>query len=86
MINSIFGRNRDAFHPRVFRAPQHITTSFLYRASMYIPQPTLLAASGLATAMNIRVSTANAGTLILTKDQNGYPRYTVMYPSIPVDR
>jgi len=86
MFNSILGRNRDAFHPKTFRTPQHITASFLYRASQYIPQPILLSANGRATPMNIRYSLANAGTLVLTKDQNGYPYYTVMYPSIPVDR
>lgn len=86
MFNSILGRNRDAFHPRTFRAPQHITQTFMYHASQYIPQPTLLSANGLATPMNIRTSTAAAGTLILGKDQYGYPKYSVLYPSVPVDR
>lgn len=86
MFNKIMGRNRDAFHPRTFRAPQHITSTFLYHASQFMPQPTLLSANGLATPMNIRTSTANGGTLILGKDANGYPKYTVMYPSTPVDR
>lgn len=86
MFNRILGRSRDAFHPRVFRAPQHITSTFLYRNSLFMPQPTLLSANGLATPANIRTSTANGGTLILTQDQNGFPQYQVIYPSIPVDR
>lgn len=86
MFNSIMGRNRDAFHPRTFRAPQHITSTFLYHASQFMPQPVLPSANGLATPMNIRYSLASAGTLLLTKDQNGYPKYSVMFANVPVER
>lgn len=86
MFNRILGRSRDVNHPRVMRAPQHVTTTFFYRYGLYIPQPTLLSANGLATPMNIRTSTAAGGTLVLGKDQNGYPRYSVIYPNTPVDR
>lgn len=86
MFNRLFGRNRDAFHPKVFGPPQALTSTLFYRAELRIPQPNLHGASGRATPMHIRTSTANGGTLVLGKDQYGYPKYTVMYPNIPVDR
>ncbi len=86
MFNRILGRSRDAFHPRVFGPPEALTATLFYRAELRIPQPNLPGASGRATPMNIRTSTANAGTLVLTQDQNGYPKYIVAYPNVPVDR
>jgi len=86
MFNRILGRNRDAYHPNVFGRPEALTATLFYNASLRLPQPALPGASGHATPMNIRTSTANGGTLILGYDQNGYPRYSVVYPNIPIDR
>lgn len=86
MFSRLIGRSRDAFHPKVFGPPEALTSTLFYRASLRLPQPNLPGASGRATPMYIRTSTANAGTLILGKDQYGYPVYSVQYPNIPVDK
>ena len=86
MWNRILNRSRDAYHPNVFGPPEALTATLFYRASLRLPQPNLPGASGHATPMSIRTSTASAGQLMLTTDQNGMPKYTVIFPNLPVDR
>lgn len=79
--------SRDAYHPRVFHHPSAITDTWFYRAELRIPDPPNVGPTTMgATPMYIRTSTAAGGQLLLGKDQFGYPKYSVAYPNVPIDR
>ena len=72
---------RTAYNPNVFRKPTGITASLIYQASLRIPQPDLPGAKGRPTPMYIRTSTADAGVLMMSYDQNGMAHWSVAYRS-----
>lgn len=66
-----------AYNPNVFFKPSGLTQTLLYRASLRIPMFALPGAKGKPTPEYIRVSTADAGELRMSYDQNGNAIWSV---------
>lgn len=73
-------------NPHVVGAPQGITATRFYRASVRLPQPPLYSGMGQPTPADIRLGYGAGGDLELSWDQNGNRVFQVRMNARPVER